>query len=197
MKSSASSRRWRVWSSMMLAGAALSAVSAAVVSDAQTTSPPVQGTIALEGTMKKFYKGVNVIVVATIDGAEHTYHFAKDLVVHGGKGTGTEALQGLEEGAMVVLHYTVTGSEASAREIDRIGDDGLKITEGRVTNIDRGRRQITISFGTGRTETFRLTERAAGEGQDVEAAAAGGTRVAIYYADEGGRRVAHYFKKMP
>ena len=186
-----SSRRWRVWSLAILAAAALPM---SVASDAQTP-PPVQGTIALEGTMKKFYKGVNVIVVATMDGVEHTYHFAKDLVVHGGKGP--QELEGLKEGTMVVLHYSGTGSEASAREIDQIGEDnGLKITEGRVVRIDRGRKAITIRFDDGKTETFRLTDRAASEGKRNEEATSG-TRVVIYYADEAGQRVAHYFKAAP
>ena len=189
------SGRWRVWLPVMLAAVAL-AVPAP--SDAQTTTPPGQGTVALEATVKTFYKALNVIVVATMDGVEHTYHFTKDLVVHGGKGTGVEALQGLEEGTMVVLHYAGSGSEASASEIDLVGDNqGLKVTEGRVTRIDRGRKEITIRFANGKTETFRLTERAAAEGKDVAEGAAGGTKVAIYYSDEAGRRVAHYFKAVP
>lgn len=190
------SGRWRVWLPVMLAAVML-AVS--VTSDAQsTTASPGQGTLALEGTMKSFYKGLNVIVVATMDGVEHTYHFTKDLLVHGGKGTGVEALQGLEEGTTVVLHYTVSGSEASASEIDRVGDNqGLKITEGRVVRIDRGKKEITIKFSDGKTDTFRLTERAAAEGKGIEEGAAGGTKVAIYYSDESGRRVAHYFKAVP
>jgi hypothetical protein len=48
--------------------------------------PPVQGTIAVEGTMKKLYRAANSIIVTTVDGMEHVYHFTKDLVVHGGKG---------------------------------------------------------------------------------------------------------------
>jgi hypothetical protein len=160
-------------------------------SNAQAPQTPVgHGTIALEGTMKTFYKGVNVIVVSTMDGVEHTYHFAKDLVVHGG-GKGPEGLQGLKEGTTVVLHYSGTGADALAQEIDVVGDNqGLKITEGRVMHIDRGRKEITIQFPNGKSDTFRLTDRAAAEGKGDEA----GGKVIIYYADEGGQRVAHYFR---
>ena len=192
MKRSASSRPGRLWFRALLVAASLSGAAGL---SAQTSPPPVQGTIALEGTMRKFYKGVNVIVVATMDGVEHTYHFAKDLVVHGGKGTGPDALQGLEEGTMVVLHYSGTGADAAVREIDRVGDNGLKVTEGRVTRVDHGRREITIRFGNGKTETLRLTERAAAESRDVDEAV--GTRVVIYYSDESGNRVAHYFRAAP
>src|SRR5437016_3265541 len=110
---------------------------------AQSPSP-VQGTLALEGTMKKFYRGLNTIIVTTIDGVEHVYHFTKGLVVHGGTGTGVDALEGLREGSTVVVHYSMDGAQEAAREIDRVGDEGLMITEGMVTRIHRGRKQIAV-----------------------------------------------------
>src|SRR6185295_772518 len=114
-----------------LAGASMLMLMFAASTRVQAQSPtPVQGTVALEGTMKKFYRGVNTVIVATMDGVEHVYHFTKDLVVHGGKGTGVDALAGLQEGTTVVLHYTVAGTETAVTEIDRVGDEGLRITEG-------------------------------------------------------------------
>lgn len=166
---------------------------------AQTASPPPpNGTMALEGTMKTFYKGLNAIIVTTMDGVEHTYEFSKRLIVHGGKSPGPDALVGLNEGRMVVIHYTVQGTKQSAEEIDVLGDEGLKVTEGRVVRIDRGHKEITIRFDNGRTETLRLTDLAAAEaGKDIDkAAAGGGERVVVYYEDENGRKVAHYFKKV-
>lgn len=178
-----------------LAIATLVAAAFAATANAQS-GPPVQGTVALEGNMKSFYKGLNAIIVTTMDGVEHTYHFAERLIVHGGKSPGPDALAGLEEGRMVVIHYTVEGNNQTAREIDILGGEGLKVTEGRVTNIDRGHKQITIRFGNGQTETLRLTDRAAAEaGKDLEKAGAEAARVIVYYEDENGRKVAHYFRK--
>jgi hypothetical protein len=158
--------------------------------------PPVRGTIALEGTMKKFYKAANTVIVATKDGIEHVYHFTKDLLVHGGRGAGVDALSGLREGTTVVVHYVSTGADQSAVEIDRIGDEGLKVTEGIVHRIDRKRSQITIRFDNGTTETLRLTERAAAEAStEIARAPTETTKIIVYYSDEGGRKVAHYFKK--
>ena len=186
------SSRWLVWSLALLGGLVLGV---SITMRAQSP-PPAQGTIALEGTMKKFYRAANTIIVTTIDGVEHVYHFTKDLLVHGGKGRGVDALQGLREGNTVVVHYTVEGVEESAREIDRVGDEGLKVTEGVVTRIDRGRKQITIRFDNGKTETLRLTDRAAADaGKDVDQGGAGATKVIVYYSDEAGRKVAHFFKK--
>ena len=163
---------------------------------AAQSPPPVQGTIALEGTMKKFYRAVNVVVVTTIDGVEHVYHFAKDLVIHGGKGTGVDALEGLREGTTVVVHYTAEGSEQAAREIDVIGEQGLEVTEGMVTRVDRGRRQITVRYDNGKTEVFRLTERAAAETAQAVQPVPSGTKVVIYYTDEHGQNVAHFFGRI-
>jgi hypothetical protein len=184
-------RHWLVWSAAIIALAS----SVSITLGAQS-GPPVQRTVALEGTMKTFYRAVNTIIVTTIDGVDHVYHFTKDLVVHGGKGRGLDALEGLREGSTVVVHYTVTEAEASAREIDRIGDEGLKTTEGVVTRIDRGRKRITIRFDDGRSETLRLTDRAAAEAaKDVDQAATATVKVIVYYSDEAGRKVAHFFKK--
>jgi hypothetical protein len=160
------------------------------------TPPPVQGTIALEGRMKEFYRAANVIIVTTMDGVDHMYQFTKNLVVHGGKGSGVDALAGLQEGNMVVVHYTVSGDQALAQEIDRFGDEGLKITEGRVTHIDRRRKEITITFDSGKTETLRMTERAAADSATgVNDTGLDASKVVVYYSDESGRKVAHYFRK--
>jgi len=155
--------------------------------------PPVQGTVALQATMKKVYQAANVVIVTTIDGVDHAYHFARDLVVHGGR-KGVDPFEGLREGATVVVHYTVEGSDLTVHEIDRIDAGGLETTEGTVTQIDRGGKHITVRYDNGQTETFLLTERASAESQ-TEGAAAGQGKVVIYYSNESGQKVAHFFRK--
>jgi hypothetical protein len=98
----------RVWLMAGLIGAVVPTGLAA------QSPPPIQGTIALEGTMTKFYKGLNALVVTTVDGAEHVYHFAKGLVVHGGPA----APEGLRPGTKVVVHYRIEGAEEAVEEID-------------------------------------------------------------------------------
>ena len=155
------------------------------------------GTVALEGTVDKEYRAANVIVVNTVDGVKHAFEFTKDLLIHGGRSSGPDALGGLIEGTTVVVHYTVSGGIESAQEIDRVDDAGVEKTEGVVTGIDRGRKQIKIRFDSGRTETFRLTDRAAADaGKDLDQGGTGLTKVVVYYTDESGQKVAHYFKKI-
>jgi len=158
--------------------------------------PPLKEPIALEGTMKQFYKAANVVIVTTMDGVEHVYHFTKDLIIHGGKTPGVDALEGLREGTTVVIHEGKGGSQASAEEIDLLGDGGLKIAEGIVTNIDRRKKEITIRYNNGKAETLQMTTRAATESRaDVDEAKGGATRIVVYYSDEAGHKIAHYFRK--
>ena len=42
--------------------------------------PPLLEPMALEGTMKQFYRGANVVIVTTMDGVEHVYQFTKNLI---------------------------------------------------------------------------------------------------------------------
>ena len=152
----------------------------------------VTGTIASEATIKDEHKAAHKIVVVTEDGVEHVYDAAKDLVMHGG----TKVLSDLKPGTTVVIHYTAGASGDIAHEIDRVGAGGLSVTEGIVRKIDRGRKQITIRYDNGTVEKLELTDRSAVDaGRDFSNDAIGDTRVVVYYSDEAGRRVAHYFKR--
>jgi len=171
----------RAWTAVAFLGAIVPAPLAA------QSPPPVQGTIALEGTMTKFYRGLNALVVTTMDGAEHVYHFAKGLVVHGGKGSGPDALR---PGTTVVVHYRIEGAEDSIEEIDSVAGDGLKAVEGVLMRLDRGGKHITLKLDNGKTETLPLTDRAASE-LDKSLNDSGAARVTVYYSDESGHKVAH------
>jgi hypothetical protein len=168
-------------------------------SAAAQTPPPINGvtgTVAVEGTVKNEYGAANTIVVGTIDGVEHVFHFAKGFLVHGTDKANLEGLKGLRAGTTVVVHYTTEGATQTVQEIDRVGDRGLKTTEGVVTRVDRGRKQITVRFDSGTTETLQLTDRAAADvGKDVDGAVTGATRIAVYYTDEAGHKVVHYFRR--
>jgi hypothetical protein len=143
------------------------------------------GTMATEATIKDEQKAAHKIVVKTADGIEHVYDAAKGLVVHGGK----DPLSDLRPGTTVIIHYT---ADNTAHEIDRVGDGGLSTTEGIATKIDRGKKEITIRYDNGKIEKLKLTDRAAA---DVGKNIAEDTRVVMYYSEEAGGKVTHYFKK--
>jgi hypothetical protein len=142
---------------------------------------------------EEFYRALNVVIVATLDGVEHTYHFSKDVIVHGGR---SGDLDGLRAGTTVVLHYTLKEGQDAVREIDVMGDEGLAISEGIVRFVDKRRREVTVGYDNGKTEVFRLSARLAAEGEPVESEAHTETKVIFYYSDEQGYKMAHLFKKV-
>ncbi len=182
------------WSMTVAGGLVLSSATMAA-----QAAPPIggaTGTVATEGSMKAFYRGARTIIVTTADGIDHVFEFTKDLIVHGGKRPGPDALSGLREGTTVVVHYTPGGTQPSAQEVDVVGDQ-VKVTEGMVTKLDRRHHELTVRYDNGKTETFRLSDRASGEtANDAAANAAEGAKVQIFYVDEQGKKVAHFFKRV-
>jgi type 1 fimbria pilin len=176
---------------LLLVGAAVSAGQQA---------PPVErpiGTIPVEGTVQKAYEGAHTVVVKTADGIEHLFHLNERTVVHGGTAAGDDALRRLEEGSKVIVHYTAQEGDETANEIDRIGEDGLQTVEGTVTKVDRRAKTISIRLADGTGQTLRLTDRAASDvGKDIDGAAVGTARVIVYFNDQAGEQVAHYFKRV-
>ena len=141
--------------------------------------------MALPANVDKIYDGLNTIVVTTADGVHHVIHPTPDAKIHG-----AQALASLQRGTPVVVHYTTAKGEKVSDEIDVLGSTGLKYTEGTVTAVDRVRKTITVKYASGTAETLKLTQHAAEEGGTIK-----GNRVAVYYSDESGRKVAHYFKR--
>ena len=96
---------------------------------------------AIRGTVTKIDRAAKTAAVKTADGTEHVVHFVGRTAVHGAEKTATgtdDAFHGVKEGSEVVVHYTAKGSVATAEEVDNVGKDGLHVTEGTVSHIDRG-----------------------------------------------------------
>jgi len=155
---------------------------------------------AVEGKVEKIDRTAKTVVVKTADGTEHTFHFVGRTAVHGAEMTGDAAkdsFHGLKEGSEVVVHYTAKGSEETAEEVDHIGEGGLKTTEGTLTHLDRGAKTVTIKTADGTEQAFRLTDHAAQDaGRGTEDAAKNSAHVTVYYTEEAGHKVAHFFKAL-
>jgi hypothetical protein len=177
-------------------GAALLAMSAV---RAEQQPPPINGvtgTIATEGTVDQTSEAGKTIIVKTVDGIRHLFRLTEKTAVHGGA-AGADTLDGLEAGSRIVVHYTSKAGQQTALEVDRLDAKGLKAIEGVVTRVDRVGQVMSIRLADGSTQTLRLTDRAATDvGRDVDSAAAEAARVVVYYADDAGQQVAHYFKRI-
>ncbi|MGA8594751.1 MAG: hypothetical protein WB676_08405 [Bryobacteraceae bacterium] len=152
----------------------------------------------LVGTVLKVDDATKTAVIKAADRTEHTVHFVGRTAVHGAQATAagaTDAFHGLKEGSEVAVHYTAKGSVETAEEVDDIGKDGLKATEGTVTHLDRGAKTLSVKTADGTEETYRLTDSAAKDaGKDIAAGTEKSAKVTVYYTEEGGHKIAHFFK---
>jgi hypothetical protein len=154
---------------------------------------------AVSGTVKKVDSATKTIVVKTADGAEHTFHFVAKTTVHGAEKTGEamkDAFHGVKEGSEVAVHYTAKGAEETAEEVDDIGKDGLKATEGTVSRIGSGGKTIVVKTADGAEETYHFAGHAASKaGKEIAEGTEKSAKVTVYYTEKGGQKVAHFFKK--
>jgi hypothetical protein len=153
---------------------------------------------AVHGTVDDVDTGSKTIIVKSADGVKHSIHFVDRTIVHGAdlsKDAGKDSWHGVEKGSEVVAHYTSKGGEDTAVEVDKVGYGGLKTTEGTVKEIDRGGKKLVVDTGKGSEETFRLTDHASVDaGKGVEKGTVKGSKVTVYYSEEAGKKVAHFFK---
>lgn len=153
---------------------------------------------AVEGVVKKTDAATKTAVIKTADGTEHTIHFVKKTAVHGADETAEgakDAFHGLKEGSEVVVHYTAKGMEKTATEVDKVGKEGLRTTEGTITRVDKGAKTVAVKTANGTEEVYHMTAHAAKEGgHEVAKGAEKSAKVTVYYTEEAGRKVAHFFK---
>jgi hypothetical protein len=149
---------------------------------------------AVVGTVKAIDKGTKTVVVRVSDGTEQTFHFVGRTVAHGAEATAKgskDAFLDMKEGDDVIVHYTVKGAEKTAQEVDHVGKDGLKLSVVAVTSVDHAAKTVTVKTAEGGEETYRLTDRAMHEvGERLEKAG----KVTVYYSEEAGKKIGHYFK---
>jgi hypothetical protein len=155
---------------------------------------------AVHGTITKLDAATKTVVVKTADGTEHSVRFLDKTSVHGADAVGEgakESFHGLKEGTEVVAHYSERGGSTTALEIDRVGKDGLKGTEGTIAKLDRAGKTIAVKTADGTEHSFELTERAAKDGgRNIGEGAEKGTKVVVYSSKKAGKDVAHFFEKM-
>jgi len=155
---------------------------------------------AVHGTITRLETETRTVVVKTADGTEHSMRFLENTNVHGfhaGEKGAKDSFHGLTEGTEVIAHYSEKGGRTTALEIDRVGKDGLKGTEGAISKLDRAGKTIAVKTADGTEHTFELTERAAKDGgKDIGEGTEKGTKVVVYSTEKAGKDVAHFFEKM-
>ena len=155
---------------------------------------------AVHGTVTKLDSATKTMVVKTKDGTEHTVHFVDKTAVWGADKTAAgakDAFKGLSEGSEVVVHYTVKGTEKTATEVDKVGKDGLKSVDGAVTKVGKDGKTVVVKAADGTEHTFDVAGHdTADAAKDIGKATDKTGKFTVYYTEEGGKKVAHFFEKL-
>jgi hypothetical protein len=111
----------------------------------------------IHGTVKKVDKDTKTVVIKTSDGTEHTIKVADEATVHGTD----KGFDGLKEGSEVVARCSKKGADKTADDLGKVGKDGMKVTKGTITKIDKGTKTMVVKSGDGAEKAFEYTDDAA------------------------------------
>ena len=94
-----------------------------------------------------------------------------------------------------MARYTGRGTEKTADDLGKVGKDGMRVTKGSVTKIDKGTKTVVVKSADGTEKAFEYTDNAAKDvGKETGKGIEKGTKVAVYYAEEAGKKIAHFFE---
>ena len=95
----------------------------------------------------------------------------------------------------MVAHYTAKGATKTAVEVDDVGKEGLKKTEGTVSEINRGTKTIAVKTADGTVQTFKMADHATEDaGKEVGKVTEKSAKVTVYYTETAGKKIAHFFE---
>lgn len=144
----------------------------------------------VHGTVTKVDQGTKTVVVKTADGTEHAIKVTDHTTY---KGT-EEGFDGLKEGSEVVVRETHKGTEETGVEIGKIGEGSVKVTDGTIVKVDHGAKKMVVKSADGTEKSFDYTETAGKDmGEAVGTGTENGAKVTVYYTEEGGKKIAHFF----
>lgn len=154
-------------------------------------------TNVVAGTLEKVDNGAKTIAVKTADGTVETVKFTSETSVRGLKAAGKGADLAGKEGGHVIVHT----SDETARSVEWLGDKSVHVAKGTVEDGGEVSKTIAVKTAEGTKETFRVADRATVDtGKDVGRYSAIGAKkgehVTVYYTEEGGKKVAHAFKRV-
>lgn len=166
-------------------GAVLFLTMASIVPAAEEMITAVHGTVEKMGAISR------VISIRAVDGSKEAIRVVDATAIHGLHGA-RSSWRSLEAGAEVVVQYTRQSGEKTALEVDRIGKDGLKIVRGTLKQVDREAKRIVITAANGAEQGFDVGRHAA---HALATEILSGVAVTVYYSEEGGKAVAHFFER--
>jgi hypothetical protein len=161
-------------------------------------------THAVAGTVSKVDKASKTLVIKAADGTEHTFKYTEKTAVRGAKGASKDAKKAMldtymdgKEGTNVIVHYTEKGADKTAVAVEDLGKDGVKVSEGTITKVDKAARTVTVKTKDGAEETYDLSKDAViDSGKGIAKETKEGEKVTVHYTEEGGKKIAHFLHSL-
>jgi len=145
------------------------------------------------GTITKVDSGAKTIAVKTADGTVHTVKWTDDTTVTGLKGAAHGADLAGKEGGHVIIRTTDEGGEKTAHSIDYVGHKTIKTADVTVDDVGKGTQTLAVHTADGAKETFKVGDHATVDtGKDVEK----GGHYTVYYTEDAGKKVVHFFSHL-
>jgi hypothetical protein len=105
--------------------------------------------------------------------------------------------KGLSEGSEVIVHYWEGDGQKNAYEIDKVGKNGVKYMDGTVTKVDKDGKSVVVKAADGTEHTFETVGTDTAEAaKKIGKASSKSAKVTVYYIEDSGKKVAHYFETL-
>jgi hypothetical protein len=158
-------------------------------------------THVISGTVEKVDAGAKTIAVKTAEGTVETVKFTEKTTIHGLKDGAKGADLVGKEGGHVIVHATGEGAEKTAHSVEWFGDKTVHTTEGTVEDVGKGTKTVAVKTADGSKEAFEVSEQATVDtgkavGRYTAVGAKKGEHVTVYYTEEAGKKIAHFFKHL-
>ena len=158
---------------------------------------------AVVASVEKVNTANKTIAVKTADGAKETFVYTDTTTVTGAKDVASASDLAGKSGYHFVIRYTTVGKDKVATGLEYSGQGTWKATKGTVVAVDDSAKTVSIKTAKGTVETYHVSEDCtvdAGKGIGKAGSATGesvatGSEVTVHYTEEGGKKVAHFFKK--
>lgn len=159
-------------------------------------------TQAVVVSVEKVDDTAKKIAVKTADGADEVFKYTEKTTVTGAKDVAKVSDLAGKDAYHFVVHYTVVGADKVATGLEYAGKGAWKATKATVVGVDDAAKTVTVKTADGAEWTFHTSEycnvetgKGVGKfGSESGKGIAKGSQVTVHYTEEGGKKVAHFFK---
>jgi hypothetical protein len=161
-------------------------------------------THAVVASVDKVDDATKTVAVKTADGAVETFKYTDKTTVTGAKDVAKVSDLSGKESYHFVVHYTTVGADKVATGFDYAGKGTWKATKATVVGVDDAAKTVTVKTADGAEWTMHTSEHCTVDtgkgvakfGTESGKGIAKGSEVTVHYTEEGGKKVAHFFKKL-